>query len=1106
MKNIKKRMRIALTWGFAMLVTQVVHSQMFVPGQFAVSPSGAATYTIPIQVPPGVAGMEPKLALVYNSQGGNGLLGIGWSLSGLSTITRCPRTIAQDGVSGGVNDDLNDRYCLDGQRLLAVSGSDGGNGTEYRTEQDGFSKIVSYAESGSINGPGSFIVKTKSGLTMEFGKTEDSRIEAQGHIDASGHGVVAVWALDKVTDAKGNSYTASYVEDNANGLFYPKTVSYAFRGSTPNAYVNFSYSSRTDLYKQYSAGSLVSLSNRMTEVDVHANGGLVKSYKLGYGYSNALIRSQLSSVAMCDAASNCLPATTTTWLAGSMGYANGAASKFQEPFAPTQSDASQDEGFFKDVNGDGIPDYVVAWSNGGRRNLMTYLGASNGSFAAGMNSDLGCCFQATSSDPGKDVGNFVDVNGDGLMDYVAVYSSTGANGGNRVFAVYLSKGDGTYAQAVSSVAGCCYWGTASDAGKDIGNFIDVNSDGLIDYVGVSSSTGANGGNRVFTVYLSKGDGSYAQGVSSTAGCCYWGTNSDVGKDVGNFFDVNGDGLTDYVAVSSSTGANGGERVFTAYLSKGDGTYAQGVSSTAGCCYWGTASDFGKDVGSFIDVNGDGLMDYVAVSSSTGVNGGNRVFTVYLSKGDGTYAQGISSTAGCCYWGSKLDAAQDIGNFIDVNGDGLMDYVAVSSSTGANGGNRVFTVYLSKGDGTYAQGISSTSGCCYWGTASDSGKDVGNFLDLNGDGLTDYVTVSSSTGANGGNRVFSIYLSKGDGTYTQGVNSTAGCCYWGTASDAGKDAGTFIDANGDGMLDYLAVWSDSGVRSISNYANALRPLAVNAISTGNGGSIVLNLDSLSRLFGNGYSVQGTSSIPERYVSVSNSMPVTRMVSVDTGIGTTRQTIYGYGKWINAFGNRRGSRGFQWTQSQDAATGLVSRTCYRQDWPYVGMVDKVITATSTAALPACTALVGYNDLSPLTANGSGLLSLTLNAYKFNAYTASDLAYTSPVTCADDPGTGRTGSSCPASATAAGNRYQVYAYQSLMQSNDWNGSTFIALPATRTTMAQDNFGNATLIKAETLNADGKTPSGYSKTTSNTYMAPDMTNWLLGRLQQSTVQAVSP
>ncbi len=135
------------------------------PGEFAVSPSGAATYTIPIQVPPGIAGMAPKLALVYNSQSGNGLFGMGWSLSGLSAITRCPRTRAQDGMIGGVNFDANDRYCLDGQRLVLVSGTYGAAGSEYRTERESFSKIVANGTAG--NGPASFTVKTKAGLTLE---------------------------------------------------------------------------------------------------------------------------------------------------------------------------------------------------------------------------------------------------------------------------------------------------------------------------------------------------------------------------------------------------------------------------------------------------------------------------------------------------------------------------------------------------------------------------------------------------------------------------------------------------------------------------------------------------------------------------------------------------------------------------------------------------------------------------------------------------------------------------------------------------------------------------------------------------------------------------
>jgi hypothetical protein len=63
---------------------------MTLPGKFDVAASGAATYTILLSVPSGTAGMTPSLEIEYNSQAGNGLLGVGWSLSGLLSIGRCP--------------------------------------------------------------------------------------------------------------------------------------------------------------------------------------------------------------------------------------------------------------------------------------------------------------------------------------------------------------------------------------------------------------------------------------------------------------------------------------------------------------------------------------------------------------------------------------------------------------------------------------------------------------------------------------------------------------------------------------------------------------------------------------------------------------------------------------------------------------------------------------------------------------------------------------------------------------------------------------------------------------------------------------------------------
>src|SRR4051812_13754780 len=57
---------------------------------FRVDEHGALTGKIALFAVPGTAGVTPKLSLSYSSQSGNGLVGQGWSIEGLSNITRCP--------------------------------------------------------------------------------------------------------------------------------------------------------------------------------------------------------------------------------------------------------------------------------------------------------------------------------------------------------------------------------------------------------------------------------------------------------------------------------------------------------------------------------------------------------------------------------------------------------------------------------------------------------------------------------------------------------------------------------------------------------------------------------------------------------------------------------------------------------------------------------------------------------------------------------------------------------------------------------------------------------------------------------------------------------
>ena len=219
-------------------ITQAADPQVGAPyygslsGKLDVSPTGASLYTLPLTIPKGTAGMAPSLSLVYSSQGGNGIMGQGWSLSGLSMIYVCSQTLASDGQSvpyGLVaNPNLPNHQvtlCLDGQRLFQrqkFQSSDPNSvaGT-YQLETNDFSGIEYDDGSQTPNGP-AFTVTTKSGEIRHYGlQTYDTLAVPADHSDTFGLATVGtrtvVWLLDRVEDPWANYYDIVY--NNKQGDF-----------------------------------------------------------------------------------------------------------------------------------------------------------------------------------------------------------------------------------------------------------------------------------------------------------------------------------------------------------------------------------------------------------------------------------------------------------------------------------------------------------------------------------------------------------------------------------------------------------------------------------------------------------------------------------------------------------------------------------------------------------------------------------------------------------------------------------------------------------------------------------------------------------------------
>jgi len=98
--------------------------------------------------------------------------------------------VAQDGKHGSVNFDANDRFCLDGQRLILVAGSGayGAANSQYRTEIPTFTKIVANGSAG-LSGPASFTAYQKSGETVQYGATATSLVNGQGAAIGLGWGI-----------------------------------------------------------------------------------------------------------------------------------------------------------------------------------------------------------------------------------------------------------------------------------------------------------------------------------------------------------------------------------------------------------------------------------------------------------------------------------------------------------------------------------------------------------------------------------------------------------------------------------------------------------------------------------------------------------------------------------------------------------------------------------------------------------------------------------------------------------------------------------------------------------------------------------------------------
>ena len=317
-----------------------------------------------------------------------------------------------------------------------------------------------------------------------------------------------------------------------------------------------------------------------------------------------------------------------------------------------------------DFNGDGFADLATADYTSNTVNI--FLSNGDGTFTAEPPITVG-------SEPNwLAVGDF---NQDGKLD-IAV-ANNGGYPPTASLSILLGNGDGTF--ALSALP------TQDFNGRSTVVAADFNNDGIPDLA-------ASGGGDFVIIFLGNGDGTFTLLPASQ----YIPTGTY--PDSMTVADFNGDGNLDLaIADFGSDGVTSPS--ITILLGNGDGTFtATPTSPETGFpfTYGIVAADF----------NGDGKPD-LAVANENNIS-----LTIFLGNGDGTFTAAPGNPA------TNENPTDE--TVADLNGDGIPDLIALSSSAAA-------AVFLGNGDGTFTK----SAGSPFASGANDIAAG-----DLNGDGIPD----------------------------------------------------------------------------------------------------------------------------------------------------------------------------------------------------------------------------------------------------------------------------------------------------------------------------------------------------------------------------------
>ncbi|GBF44543.1 RHS repeat-associated core domain protein [Leptospira ellinghausenii] len=216
---------------------------------------GNASFNFPLEVPDGTGDLTPELNISYSSSGGNGLLGKGYGLSGISYIKR--------DISYGINYNSNDSYYSSEYGQLVDSN---GNKSVYYSKEERFVSFFPQGDSG--RGPTEIIAYDKDGNKYSYGGSGAQLLHPNG--------AVRTWALREKREPHGE--TINYEWEVRKGELYLTRISYA--GGVRE--VRIEYTTREDVETDYSEKTLTTRDWLISRIRFYSDNSHVHSYEFSY--------------------------------------------------------------------------------------------------------------------------------------------------------------------------------------------------------------------------------------------------------------------------------------------------------------------------------------------------------------------------------------------------------------------------------------------------------------------------------------------------------------------------------------------------------------------------------------------------------------------------------------------------------------------------------------------------------------------------------------------------------------------------------------------------------------------------------------------------------